>query len=111
MRLSFDLNASPSAKKLERSDSYTNTPIVRQTLINTSNNWNLGTSYKPKVTHFTSTISHSRALLNLDTNEEKVRALSSMPEQIFSSTKISVPAEEMNVSFNNYEAFKRDLSP
>lgn len=37
--------------------------------------------------------------------------MGAVPDTLWSPTRIPVPAEEMNRSFNNYESFKRDLSP
>jgi len=42
---------------------------------------------------------------------EKKKFMDQVPDALYSPTKIPIPSEQMNRSFNNYDAFKRDLSP
>lgn len=42
---------------------------------------------------------------------EKKSHMDTVPDALFSPTKIPKPSEEMNRSFANYEAFKKDMSP
>lgn len=65
----------------------------------------------PHTNHFTSSVSHWRATRGLDSPLDKAKNMDKVPNTLFSPTKIQSPAELMNRSFNNYEAYKRDLSP
>jgi len=42
---------------------------------------------------------------------EKAVNMETVPDVLFSPTKIPVPSDQMNRSFNNYEAYKKDMSP
>lgn len=94
--------------KFTKQDSYTDAPIIQSTL---SSGFNKAQEYKPSVNHFTSTLSHWRAVKGLDSPHEKQDNLNKTNASYFSPTKLSVPSEEMARSFTNYDAFKRDLSP
>lgn len=68
--------------------------------------------YSPSVNHLTSTVTHWRAVRGLDSPKEKADHINlSGGDAYRTPIRIQPLAEEMNRSFNNYEAFRRDMQP
>lgn len=63
------------------------------------------------VTHRTATISNWRAVVALDSPKEKQQNIKAFTTIYKADSKIQPPVEDMQRSFNNYEAYKRDLQP
>ena len=82
-----------------------------QTVVNVGLGARVGCVPTETANHFTSSISHWRATRALDSPMEKKDHMEKVPDALFSPTKIPKPSEEMNRSFANYEAYKKDLSP
>ena len=86
----------------QKTSNYLDSAIVQQTL---------GQSAKrPKtpLTHNTSAMSHWRGIVALDSPEHKNARIDNST-RIYTPMSVKSPVDDMKTSFDNYEAFKRDL--
>lgn len=89
---------------------YADAPIVRNSISKIVNS----DTYRPDgstITHITSKTSNWRTVAAMDSRTVRVEQIQNSPEVFRSPVKIEPAANQMSRVYNNYESFKRDLSP
>jgi hypothetical protein len=91
-------------------ENYSDAHIVRSSVDKIVNN----ESYRPggsTITHITSKITNWRSIAAMDSRSDRAERLKNSPEAFNNPIRIEPAANQMSRVFNNYESFKRDLSP
>lgn len=68
------------------------------------------TGFTPAITHRTSTMSNWRNIVAMDSVQEKTSNISKQAD-VFKTKAVQPPVEDMKRSFNDYEAYRRDMNP